>query len=589
MKRILGVLKLSVVYSLFICSLEYLIYFLLDGYKISFPLFWRNLINYIVFFTLFALFMSLPFIFSRIKKLYLSFALFPATFFFLMGYYMDKYHAGYFFSNAIWKVTIGAFLVSFIISVLLTYFEKPLLHFQVFFSILILLILVFQRVIWNWKSPPSRPGNGIIIVLADAMRADKLNQQLTPNLYRFAMSSSYYTNAHSAASCTIPSVFALMTGKLAYIYPEDRDAKRALRREGTLADFLRRNGYATIGISANRLVSPMLGFDRGFQKFINVGLEWWRFSLYKPAYNIYFPMHHIKIYRYLSFVPFKVRDSANFLNSEAISFIKKYRGKKFFLYIHYMDPHAPYSPPKFLLKVKKPSWNHLRPLMGQKLDRGFPVNTSAKLTPDLRYSLQTLYDAEIAYMDSEISNLLNALRETGFLGRGTFVFLADHGEEFWDHGGLSHCHSLKEELIRVPLIINSPSLKKGIFHKPVSSNFLVNSFLKSNAIPDFSKIYSVTWHKKGRKKYRFRDMFSIIKYPRKIIGEWRKLKGKTWWVFDSYNLQKDPKETTSLPLTEEEKEEIKVLEKQLKNKLKRVALKGSRKYIETLRALGYVK
>ncbi|MCD6489600.1 MAG: hypothetical protein J7K20_02600, partial [Thermodesulfobacterium sp.] len=103
------------------------------------------------------------------------------------------------------------------------------------------------------------------------------------------------------------------------------------------------------------------------------------------------------------------------------------------------------------------------------------------------------------------------------------------------------------------------------------------------------EIYSTTWHKKGTQNKRFQDMFSIIRYPRKIIGQWRKYKGKEWWVFDSYDLEKDPMEKNSLPVSDEEKKELKNLEKELKNKLKKVALKGSKKYLETLRALGYVR
>jgi len=588
MARFFNLLKISAVYSIFICSIEYFLYFMLEGHLISFPLLWRNIANYLIFFTAISLLLSLPLFFTKIKSLYFSLGIFPATLFFLTGWYMDKYHAAYFFNHVFYRIAIALLILALIFAILLTYFEKVIIYLELVFILFVFAVIVSQRLIWNFRSPHAKQGNGVIVTLVDAMRADKLEEELTPNLLQFARESTYFANAHSAASCTIPSVFALMTGKLSYIYPEDRDAKNALKKEGTLADFFRKNGYVTIGISANRLVGPILGFDRGFQKFINIGLEWWTFSLYKPAYNVYFPLRKIKIFKYLNFVPFKVRDSAFFVNKEAISFIKKYRGKRFFLYLHYMDPHAPYSPPEFLLPRRKPSWNHLRPLLSIKMDRGFPVNTSAKLTPEIRYSLSTLYDAEIAYFDREFTKF-SAIKKTGFLSEGTFVFLADHGEEFWEHGGLSHCHSLYEELIRVPLFIQSPLLKKEIYTGFVSSNILVNYFLKNRKLKEFKEIYSTTWHKKGTQNKRFQDMFSIIRYPRKIIGQWRKYKGKEWWVFDSYDLEKDPMEKNSLPVSDEEKKELKNLEKELKNKLKKVALKGSKKYLETLRALGYVR
>ncbi|GEM_PF-4559352 len=589
MKNLFRILKISVIYSLFICSVEYFIYFFLEGYRISFPLLWRNIANYLFFFTLLSFILILPFLFTKLKNFIVFIILLPSTSFFLIGYYIDKYHHAYFVKYVLWKIIIATVIIAMVLVFLLLRFEKTVLYLQLGFSTIVLMFLIIQRLIWNISTINPPAGNGVIVVLADAMRADRLNKETTPGLWEFARSSTMFTNAHSAASCTIPSVFSLFTGKLAYFYPEDRDAKIALKKEGTLAGFFKKRGYVTLGISANRLVSPLLGFDRGFHKFLNVGLEWWTFSLYKPAYYSLFPRYHIKVFKYLSLVPFKVRDSANFVNNEAISFINKYRGKRFFLYIHYMDPHAPYSPPEFLLNRKKPSWNHLRPLITMKLDRGFPVNTSAKLTPDLKYSLKTLYDAEVSYMDREFSKLITRLKNTGFLGRGTLVFLADHGEEFWDHGGVSHCHTLFEELIRVPLIINSPLLEKKVHTEFISSSFLVNYFLKTGKMKEFSSILSTVWHKKGIKRNRFREMFSILKYPRKITAEWRKLRGKTWWVFDAYDLERDPEETNSLPVTDGEKKEIKKIETMLKLKFKRVALKGSKKYMETLRALGYVR
>ncbi|MBD3262463.1 MAG: sulfatase-like hydrolase/transferase, partial [Candidatus Altiarchaeales archaeon] len=81
------------------------------------------------------------------------------------------------------------------------------------------------------------------------------------------------------------------------------------------------------------------------------------------------------------------------------------------------------------------------------------------------HRMKGLYDAEIRYTDDSLGGFLLMLKQLG-LGEETIVVLtADHGEEFFDHGGFEHGHTLYRELIRVPLIINSPGLvNKRITH-----------------------------------------------------------------------------------------------------------------------------
>ena len=70
---------------------------------------------------------------------------------------------------------------------------------------------------------------------------------------------------------------------------------------------------------------------------------------------------------------------------------------------------------------------------------------------------QDRYDEEIAHVDLHIGRLLAKLREAGLYDRTIIVFVADHGEEFKEHGGLEH-KTLYEEIVRVPLLIKAPSL-----------------------------------------------------------------------------------------------------------------------------------
>ena len=69
---------------------------------------------------------------------------------------------------------------------------------------------------------------------------------------------------------------------------------------------------------------------------------------------------------------------------------------------------------------------------------------------------EKLYNGEIAFTDHEIGRLLDGLRDSGLAEHTIVVFTADHGEEFLDHGGVAHGHTMYDELVRIPLIVAWP-------------------------------------------------------------------------------------------------------------------------------------
>ena len=83
------------------------------------------------------------------------------------------------------------------------------------------------------------------------------------------------------------------------------------------------------------------------------------------------------------------------------------------------------------------------------------------VTPEDLAWLRNLYDEEIAYTDGEIGRLIDALTHANVLERTLIVVVADHGEEFLDHGNFSHTTTLYEELVRVPMILVVPNSKEA--------------------------------------------------------------------------------------------------------------------------------
>ena len=239
-----------------------------------------------------------------------------------------------------------------------------------------------------------------LIILADALRPDRLHcygylHETSPALDRLAGEGTLFEDVVSSSSWTVPSVASLFTGA----YPSAHG--RLLDEPGeplpltTLAALFRQAGARTAGISANRVINPGAGFGAGFEEFLG-----------SPT-----------VEGYLS-------PRARWVTDAAIACLRRFRGDRFFLYLHYMDPHDPYSPP--------PEWCRFG------------------------HSTEERYLGEIAYCDHEIDRLLAEVEALGIANETLVVFLADHGEAFGEHGLFTHGKSLHAEEVQVPLILRWP-------------------------------------------------------------------------------------------------------------------------------------
>jgi arylsulfatase A-like enzyme len=121
------------------------------------------------------------------------------------------------------------------------------------------------------------------------------------------------------------------------------------------------------------------------------------------------------------------------------------------MFLHTYQIHSPYAPPEEFLKQV---CNHSE---YKNLDSFFYKKQFKKgVTPQLRLAMETLYDAEILAFDHFFGNFIRSLKEMNIYDRSLIVFLSDHGEEFYEHQGWAHSHSLYNEVIQVPLFIKFP-------------------------------------------------------------------------------------------------------------------------------------
>ena len=292
-------------------------------------------------------------------------------------------------------------------------------------------------------------GPNIIFIGIDTLRADRLgcyNAEVswTPSMDRLAGEGVRFEDAIAQASWTKPSFATIFTS----LYPSSHQAIRKpdiLPDEVvTLAEVLGEAGYLTAGFVNNVNITSIFNFDQGFHTYAFLEPDFFfgadeaaaQLSLYNMARLVRerFLSHKTEVRHYY-------RD-AETVNEHAIPWIEAHQEERFFLFVHYMDPHDPY-------------FHH--PYDGVGYARVHRPRPPAALAAEYAGT----YDAEVAYMDAWIGALLDRLRSLGLYRDALIVLSSDHGEEFFEHGGWWHGTTLYDEQVRVPLIIKLPGDGEG--------------------------------------------------------------------------------------------------------------------------------
>jgi arylsulfatase A-like enzyme len=301
----------------------------------------------------------------------------------------------------------------------------------------------------------SAPPRSVVLIVIDTLRQDHLaaygyERETAPALSRLAAEGAVLQGL-SPTSWTRPATASLLTGLHPLRHQALNDAEALDGGATTLAESMRAHGYQTVGVSGTPQVSEEVGLGQGFQSFV---LQLPRRGGAGPS-------------------------NAQLLNQRLAAVLPTLRAP-FFLYLHYVDPHSPYSPPT--------AWDG-SPLPGRLAARAGlgpeawdPSHRQAR-DPQLVRDMVDLYDGEIREADRRIADVLAALDARGLL-KGTLTLVtADHGEEFEDHGRLSHGFTLYEEMVRVPLIVHAPDLVARARHGPASLLDVVPTVLGLLGLP----------------------------------------------------------------------------------------------------------
>lgn len=323
----------------------------------------------------------------------------------------------------------------------------------------------------------------IVLITVDALRKDALScydpaGPSTPHIDALARQSLQFQRAYSPASWTLPAMASIMSGLTPDRHGAVTQASRLPEDVTTLAERLQSAGYRTCGIGYNTFLTPGTRMDQGFAEFDFFPKEW----ITDPRTFGGQVLRWAVLDRL-----YPRRASSTDLTDKACAWLDAQRGKDFFLWVHYFDPHMPYAPPP-----ADAAGSELIDRFGAVFDDKDGARIGHFGTrQDQREWVRALYDAEVRYVDREVGRLLDKLRGLGLYDDSLIILTTDHGEEFWDHGNFEHGHTLYDELINVPLVIKRPGAAEGAaIDVPLSTGSLAATVLDLAGVPYDSEEFS---------------------------------------------------------------------------------------------------
>jgi arylsulfatase A-like enzyme/Tfp pilus assembly protein PilF len=259
--------------------------------------------------------------------------------------------------------------------------------------------------------PPARPS--ILLVTLDTTRADAIGPDAagidTPAFNSIAARGLRFRHAYATAPETLPSHTSLLTGLYPGGHGVHENGRRVRAEAPLIGEELQRAGYETAAFVSSFVLARQYGLSRGFTTYDDE-------------------------------LGGRVERAARETTDRAIAFLNRPSSKPVFLWVHYFEPHAPYSPPE-------------------------PYRTRFAQRP---------YLGEVAAMDAELGRLVQAFERRASVASALIV-VGDHGEGLEDHGERQHGHLLYQATMHVPLVVAGPGLAAGVKDQPVSTRHVFHT------------------------------------------------------------------------------------------------------------------
>ncbi len=397
----------------------------------------------------------------------------------------------------------------------------------VFTLALVIAILFGCRPSQKKASPEVAPHNAsVLLITLDTTRADHLSCYArlrgrasdgardpaaestptaqfadTPNLDALAARGVLFAHAIAQVPLTIPSHTCILTGT----YPTFNHVRGMggfvlSKSIPTIATLPQAAGYATAAVVGSGVLNRVCGLNHGFQTYDD----------------------QIAEHRIAKLAGFYSKRPASVVTDHAIQWLQQHYTTRFFLWVHYYDPHFPYDPPE----------------------------------PFKRLCAKDPYSGEIAYMDQEIGRLLSWMNQHGLDSRTLVVAIADHGEGLGEHGERYHGVFLYDSTVHVPLIMAGPAVPAGrVIQQQVRSIDLMPTVMAFLLLPPGAEAQGVSLWPLILHQTPVQTHYAYCEtlYPRIFMG-WSELRAMhtAKWEFISashpelYDLQADPAETTNV-------------------------------------------
>jgi arylsulfatase A-like enzyme len=329
--------------------------------------------------------------------------------------------------------------------------------------------------------PAEQPGYNVILLTPDQLRADLTHsygypQPNTPNLDAFARQGTLFLHAYSAGTWTTPSFGAMFTGLFPTVHgmtlPPFQGCGSSITRPMVAG------GLPTVppevNLSSLKPVIPEVLKAHGFITAADNANCWSFFDLAHRGWDSF------KFYSGFQLIVPGHPDSADpFYNtapdtlSWAQQWLADHRKQRFFLWVHFMEPHSPYNPPREYDRFGTPEDY---PGVYEETQEGVhTLHAAAELGDShaIRREEQ-LYAAKILYVDHYLGELLKTLARFGLDDRTFVVLTSDHGELLFSHpedyNTTDHI-SLYDADAHVPLIIHGPGVAKGQRAQAIASHY----------------------------------------------------------------------------------------------------------------------
>ena len=279
---------------------------------------------------------------------------------------------------------------------------------------------------------PRRREMNLLVISIDTLRNDRMGymgypRRITPAVDALAARSLVFERTYTqypTSAGSFSSFFSSRYTGCAPIFWEWRRKHHPFPEDFSLAGMLEKHGWTS---------GAVVAFNRSDLE------RRWIFGHLKDGFSI-FNRDQTQVAR-----------EAPQVTRSALERLRELAGSRFFLWVHYLDPHAPYAvlPEHFF--GREP---------------------------------QDRYDGEISRVDAQVARILRTLEEVGRADDTVVVVFSDHGEEFYEHDGRYHCTSLYEEQVRVPLVVHVPGLEPRRIEDPVGLIDVVPSLFELFGIED---------------------------------------------------------------------------------------------------------